>query len=384
MGILFGILGLFLADPLLAMIKVALERRAEQNDEGELAQRRCRPMARKFLYFIAVIIVIAIAGAIALAVWSREVTEIAFIPRGEFVEQEPLARNAYADPEMWYSRPGIGTDDPSRYQPAIAEKAPEPGTQPPSPDSPAAEAGLENDAFATQGSRRAEPADPDELPGFAVFFVPPTSYIQAGGDWNAPFDDLETDARARLFLRGLASPFNRADEIWAPKYRQAAVGAFLTDRPEATMAIDAAFIDVRDAFRFFLDSVDDDKPIVLAGHSQGSLHVLRLLMDEVAGTQVEGRIAAVYVPGWPISIEHDLPELPFPACAAASQSSCLLSWSSFADDGDPDFLMRRYAMTDGFNGQPRGDGPILCVNPITGIVGDSASEEANTRHSGAR
>ena len=36
MGILFGILGLFLADPLMAMIKVMLERRAEQNamDEG--------------------------------------------------------------------------------------------------------------------------------------------------------------------------------------------------------------------------------------------------------------------------------------------------------------------------------------------------------------
>lgn len=33
MGILFGILGLFLADPLLAMIKVALERRAERNSD---------------------------------------------------------------------------------------------------------------------------------------------------------------------------------------------------------------------------------------------------------------------------------------------------------------------------------------------------------------
>ena len=32
MGLLFGILGLLLADPLLAMIKVALERRSEQND----------------------------------------------------------------------------------------------------------------------------------------------------------------------------------------------------------------------------------------------------------------------------------------------------------------------------------------------------------------
>lgn len=34
MGILFGILGLFLADPMLAMIKVALERRAERNSEN--------------------------------------------------------------------------------------------------------------------------------------------------------------------------------------------------------------------------------------------------------------------------------------------------------------------------------------------------------------
>lgn len=35
MGTLFGILGLFLADPLLAMIKVSLERRAEKNGEKE-------------------------------------------------------------------------------------------------------------------------------------------------------------------------------------------------------------------------------------------------------------------------------------------------------------------------------------------------------------
>ena len=35
MGVLFGVLGLFLADPLLAMIKIALEKRAEQNEEDE-------------------------------------------------------------------------------------------------------------------------------------------------------------------------------------------------------------------------------------------------------------------------------------------------------------------------------------------------------------
>jgi len=38
MGVLFGVMGLFLADPLLAMIKVVLERRAERNEEEEEEQ----------------------------------------------------------------------------------------------------------------------------------------------------------------------------------------------------------------------------------------------------------------------------------------------------------------------------------------------------------
>ena len=38
MGVLFGVIGLFLADPLMAMIKVALERRAEHNEEEEELQ----------------------------------------------------------------------------------------------------------------------------------------------------------------------------------------------------------------------------------------------------------------------------------------------------------------------------------------------------------
>ena len=336
-------------------------------------------MARKFLYVIAVLIVLVILGAIALSIWSRQATEIAFVPRGEFVEQEPLAENAYQDPAMWYSRPGLGTDDPARYQPALAPEPEDPASETPSPQAPAAERslGTSTPVLEPETSRRADPVEAEDIPDFAVFFIPPTSYIQAGGDWNASLDDGLTDTRARLFLRGMASAFNRADEIWAPRYRQAAVGAFLTDRPEAVLAIDAAYADVRDAFRYFLDSVDPEKPIVLAGHSQGSLHVLRLLMDEVRGTPAADRIAAVYAPGWPISVDHDLPELPFPACAASGQTQCILSWSSFADGGDPDFIMRRYSTTPGFDGQPRGEGPILCVNPLTGGTGGSAPASRN-------
>ena len=230
-------------------------------------------MVRKFLGCFAILIVIVIVVGIALAVWSDKATQIAFVPTADFVEQDPLAGNAYQDPAMWYSRPGIGApNDPARWQPPFAEG---------------------------EGAEPAEDNDETPLPAFAVFFVHPTSYIDRSA-WNGPLDDADADARARLFIKGMASPFNGAAEIWAPKYRQATFGAFLTDEPAATQAIDAAYRDVAQAFDFFLDSIDPDMPIVLAGHSQGGAHIARLLAERIAGTPLQQRVAMAYPVGWPI------------------------------------------------------------------------------------
>ncbi|MBY8336249.1 DUF3089 domain-containing protein [Alteriqipengyuania sp. NZ-12B] len=330
-------------------------------------------MVRAFLYFIATMIVLVIIGLFALNYWSDKATEIAFVPNTKFVEQEALAENAYADPDMWYSRPGIGTNDPARYQPAIAE------TQNPLPRSEDERTLVEQASEA--GSRRVTADDEQGAPPFAVFFVHPTSYIPTNLDrdiqWNAKLGNKEAEDRATLFLRGLASPFNRAAEIWAPKYRQATVGAFITDKPEAEQAIDAAYRDVEQSFDYFLESVDKDRPIILAGHSQGSLHLLRLLRERIKGRPVENRIAAVYAVGWPISIDHDLPVLPLPACERANEAGCILSWVSFADDGDPTQLLSRYRASPGFDGEPRGNGAILCVNPITGFANSAAPADDN-------
>ena len=301
-------------------------------------------MARKFLYLVAFVIFLFIAGAIALSIWSKEATELAFVPRSEFVAQPALDSNAYADPAMWYSRPGMGASDPARHLPTGATA-------------------------------------PEARGDYAVFFVHPTSYIRpaigADAPWNAPLGDEEAEARARLFLRGMASPFAAADEIWAPKYRQAVFGAFLTDRPEAQQALDLAYRDVAQAFDFFLATVDKDEPIVLAGHSQGALMVLRLLRDKIAGTPLQKRIAMVYPIGWPISVAHDLPALGLPACATPEQAGCIATWASFAEPADPSQLLERFTATPGFDGEPRGDGAVLCTNPITGTLNGVATAEQN-------
>ena len=55
----------------------------------------------------------------------------------------------------------------------------------------------------------------------------------------------------------------------------------------------------------------------------------------------------------------------------------MVSWSSFAEPAEPESWFEVYRQSSGFDGQPRGESPILCVNPITGVAGGSAPAQAN-------
>lgn len=341
-------------------------------------------MARKFLYVFAILIVIVLGAGFAFRIFSDKAIELAFVPSAEFVEQDPLQANAYLDPDMWFSRPGFAPDkDPSRWQPAYAadpataasgSASPTPSSSASPTASPSATASLSPAASAT-----ATPATTDTAPAtasYAVFFVHPTSFLERT-QWNGPLTDAKSQDRARLFLRGMASAFNRADEIWAPRYRQATFGAFLTDSPNSRLAIDAAYHDVEQAFDVFLNSVDKNKPIVLAGHSQGAMHILRLLKERGSDETLRSRIAMVYPVGWPVSLERDLPALGLPACATPQQGGCIATWTSFAEPAEPGLMMEIYAQSAGFDGQLRGTSPVLCVNPINGMMGGAAQAADN-------
>src|SRR5438874_577844 len=84
--------------------------------------------------------------------------------------------------------------------------------------------------------------------------------------------------------------------------------AALSPQANAQKALDCAYRDVLAAFdRFVRES--GDRPIILAGHSQGALHLSRLLRERIAGTPLARRIVAAYVVGWPVSRLADLPRM---------------------------------------------------------------------------
>jgi len=297
-------------------------------------------MARKFLYVIAGLTALVIAAMFALSIWSEDLTEMAFVPKAEFTPQPEVADNAYRAMDMWISRPGIGAGDPVRWLPQ---------------------------GFPGEDAQGLE---------VAVFFVHPTSYLERA-QWNAPLDDKESRARAELFVRAMASPFNRTVDIWVPRYRQAAFGAFLTDKPEGKLAIDLAYKDVEHAFDLFAATVSRKSAIVLAGHSQGAFHLRRLMRERVAGTPLASRIAAVYAIGWPISVEHDLPAMGLPACSRPEQRGCLVSWQSFAEPAETEMLVKEYGRQPGLDGKPLTGSAFVCTNPLTGQAGGGAAASAN-------
>lgn len=294
-------------------------------------------MARKFLYFIALLIVMVIAALLALRIWSAELTRFAFVPRGAFEAQAPLRAGFYDDPEMWVSRPGK-PDDPAQYRPE--------GTP----------AGPQGKAY--------------------VFFIHPTSFL-AREHWNGPIADKDTRYRTALFVRGMASAFNGEAAVFVPYYRQAAFGSFLVNRPETLKARALAYGDVRAAFRAFAAAVPADAPIVLAGHSQGALHLLHLLKDDLKGSPLADRVIAAYLVGWPISPAHDLPQTGLTACIAPDQTGCAMSWLSFADPPDAQLMLDTYRAEPGLDGQPKGDEAVLCTNPLNGGSAAAAPRSAN-------
>ncbi len=294
-------------------------------------------MARKFLYVFAVLIALVIAGALAYRLYGVAILRMALVPSEPFHGQPRVDPKVYADKGMWVARPDIA-GNPSLWTPA--------------------------------GYR------PEAQPRAAVFFIHPTSYI--GRDhWNAAIDDAETNARTAIFLRGQASAFNAAGAVWSPRYRQATFGAFLTSVADANRALDLAYGDIAAAFAAFLQQVDPKRPIILAGHSQGALHLTRLLREQVAGKPVAKRIVAAYVIGWPVSKTTDLAALGLPQCTRPDQAGCLLSWESFAEPADTALVTDLYDASTGFDGRPRKATPLVCTNPLTGTPDAAAPASAN-------
>ncbi len=204
---------------------------------------------------------------------------------------------------------------------------------------------------------------PGEAPADA-FFVHPTTYFD-GERLNQPLDDAKTNELTdSLVLANQASAFNGCCRVFAPRYRQASLAAFLARGADAEKARELAYQDVRRAFEFYLAHHDPERPIVLAAHSQGSYHALRLLGDFFGEDALRERLVVAYLPGIPIPIAEVRNGARLPLCGSALETRCLVTWNT-VESGATRALSRHTAQTLFGSGRDGDRDEIACVNPLT-------------------
>ena len=140
-----------------------------------------------------------------------------------------------------------------------------------------------------------------------VFFIYPTIYTGAPNPcgWNADVNDGKLNERIQATtILNQASVFNGACRIYVPYYRQAHLYAFYTpNKEDAAMALDLAYQDVKAAFAYYLEHFNQGRPIIIASHSQGSYHAERLLRDFFDGKELQKKLVAAYLVGFPIKAD---------------------------------------------------------------------------------
>jgi hypothetical protein len=198
---------------------------------------------------------------------------------------------------------------------------------------------------------------PDADAAVDCFYVYPTVSRDPGLNSDL-VPGLEENATAMVQL----ARFGSVCRTYAPIYRQVPLAAlpraFAGEDLTANFAL--AYRDVVAAWNNFLASRNRNRPFVLIGHSQGSIHLLKLLAEQIEGRPVAKRMLSAILLGWPVEVPEgklvggSLKRTPL--CTKLAQTGCVITYMSFRADAPP--------AGDAFLGRAARDGMTAgCTNP---------------------
>mmetsp|Transcript_88601 Transcript_88601/g.271215 ORF Transcript_88601/g.271215 Transcript_88601/m.271215 type:complete len:473 (-) Transcript_88601:105-1523(-) len=201
-----------------------------------------------------------------------------------------------------------------------------------------------------------------------------------------------------------ASCVNRTCRVFSPLYRQMSILSltkYLPDlialtkkrqprpfqgRPEdMCRSFDLAYDDVLSAFTEFVDHPSRaGRPFILVGHSQGSLHLVRLLQEEIENhPQRRSRFVHAYLTGtfMPMDLFSRTLRNVRP-CAHAADICTISSWNTLSCDHRGHTVFRGVTWYGGEGFQPI-IGEVLTTNPITWSSNMGSAPSALQEYKGA-
>jgi len=179
--------------------------------------------------------------------------------------------------------------------------------------------------------RSAPAADPP----IDCFYVYPTVSRDPGMN-----SDLAATEEVPTAIAQLAR-FASVCRTFAPLYRQVTLGAIplALAGQDVGAYFDLAYGDVRAAWRHYLDHDNHGRPFVLIGHSQGTIHLTRLLAEEIENSPAAARMLSALLIGYAVEVPEgalvggSLRRTPL--CTRPGETGCVVTYMSFRAESPP-------------------------------------------------
>ncbi|MDC1320444.1 DUF3089 domain-containing protein [Flavobacteriaceae bacterium] len=191
-----------------------------------------------------------------------------------------------------------------------------------------------------------------------VFYIYPTIITETSdSDWNADIYNSETrDNTINVAVKYQASAWASSSRVFSPFYRQVHYRAFFKPYTEngGRPAYEIAYADVKRAFDYYLENYNNGRPIIIAGHSQGSGHGMRILKEYFDEKPLQEKLVAAYLIG--ANIKHNEFKTIQPMYNA-EETGGFVNWNSYKKNKKP-----RINKDPAYNSWKESN---VVVNPIT-------------------
>ena len=112
----------------------------------------------------------------------------------------------------------------------------------------------------------------------------------------------------------------------------------MKDSSKAQPYFEIAYTDIKNAFEYYLAHYNNGRPIIIAGHSQGSRLAERLLKEYFENKPLAKQLVVAYIPGWPV-MKNYFTDLKM--CSDSIQTGCVCSWQTVRKGFIPFYLKNR-------------------------------------------
>jgi hypothetical protein len=243
---------------------------------------------------------------------------------------------------------------------------------------------LDATSVMADGSTVSEPAQPASSSKFDCLYVYPTVSTQPTDNADLKVQKVEIDAAVAQAAR-----FSEDCRVWAPMYRQRTASSLAKGLGNDPTADAVAYASVLAGWQDYLAHFNDGRPIIFIGHSQGAAMLIRLLRSQVdPDPSLRRRVVSAIILGGNVQVPtgRDVGGTfaNIPGCRSATQTGCVIAYSSFSSPPPTDSLFGRPGQGVSLQSDQTtttGD-QVLCTNPAD-LAGGSGPLEPYFPVSGA-